>query len=295
MKADGLCAGKGVVVCKTADEAKDALKGMMVDKLFGSAADKVIIEDCLSGEEASIIVISDGNNFVPLASSQDHKRIFDGDRGPNTGGMGAYSPAPVITEALFNEILGTVIKPVIRTLAKDGTPYKGALYAGIMVTEGGPYVLEFNARFGDPETQAILPRLKSDLIEALERSADGNLGDYRLEWDPRPCVSVVMASGGYPGEYEKGIEITGLEGAKKMSGAIIFHAGTKAGCRKSDTDKTVITSGGRALNVTALGAGFKEAIENCYRAVEAIRFEKMHFRRDIGRRALERSREAANG
>jgi len=295
VKADGLAAGKGVIVCKTADEAKQALKDMMVDRIFGPAGDKVIVEDCLTGEEASIIVISDGKNFVPLASSQDHKRIFDGDRGPNTGGMGAYSPAPVITDDLFREILGTIITPIIRGLASVGKPYKGALYAGIMVTKDGPYVLEFNARFGDPETQAILPRLKSDIVEAMERAIDGKLEDYKLEWDPRPCVSVVIASGGYPGDYRKGEEIRGLDEAKKLNDTIVFHAGTRAGRRKMDPPGLAITDGGRVLNVTALGAGFQEAIDNCYNAVGSIRFDKMHYRRDIARRAINVTQEVRHG
>ena len=286
VKADGLAAGKGVVVCKTVDEAKRALKDMMVDRIFGAAGDKVIIEDCLAGEEASIIVISDGKNFVPLASSQDHKRIFDGDRGPNTGGMGAYSPAPVITDDLSREILGTIIAPVIKGLAKDGKPYKGALYAGIMVTRDGPYVLEFNARFGDPETQAILPRLKSDIVEVMERAIDGALEGYKLEWDPRPCVSVVIASGGYPGDYDKGEEIKGLDEAGRLNNTVIFHAGTRAGRRKIDPPGLVITNGGRVLDVTTLGTGFQEAIDNCYKAVDLIKFDRMHYRRDIAKRAI---------
>ncbi|MFH0764753.1 MAG: phosphoribosylamine--glycine ligase [Candidatus Omnitrophota bacterium] len=295
VKADGLAAGKGVVVCKTVDEAKGALKNMMVDRHFGAAGDKVIIEDCLAGEEASIIVISDGKNFVPLASSQDHKRVFDGDRGPNTGGMGAYSPAPVITGDLSGEILGTIITPIIKGLAKSGKPYKGVLYAGIMVTKDGPYALEFNARFGDPETQAILPRLKSDIVEVMERAIDGKLEGCKLEWDPRPCVSVVMASGGYPGDYGKGEEIKGLDEAKKLNNTIVFHAGTKAGRRKIDPPGLMITNGGRVLNVTALGADFREAVNNCYRAVDLIKFDRMYYRRDIAKRALKITEEVRHG
>ncbi len=288
VKADGLCAGKGVVICKTQEDAHSALKSMMVDKIFGASGEKVIIEDCLAGEEASIIVISDGKNVVPLVSSQDHKRIFDGDMGPNTGGMGAYSPAPVITNDLFKKIMDTVIYPVINTLAKDGTPYKGALYAGIMVTKDGPFVLEFNARFGDPETQAILPRLKSDLVEMLKRAMDGDLAGFSPAWDSRPCVSVVITSGGYPNKYDNGMEIKGLEEAAAMKDVIIFHAGTKAGRRATDADNLLITSGGRALNVTALGDNMQMAVDNCYNAVRAIHFDKMHYRRDIGARALGR-------
>lgn len=296
IKADGLCAGKGVVVCKTTDEAQNALKNMMADKAFGSAADKVIVEDCLVGEEASIIVVSDGKNIVPLASSQDHKRIYDGDRGPNTGGMGAYSPAPVVTEELFKKILDLAVLPVITGFAREGKPYRGVLYAGIMLTEKGPYVLEFNARFGDPETQAILPRLKSDIVEMMERALDVGLGNYKLEWDPRPCVSVVMASGGYPGNYEKGKHISGIGEAEKLNDVVAFHAGTKLSQRSSDGKDHLITSGGRVLNVTALGSDMAGAISNCYQAIGLIKFEKMHYRRDIGRKALRnRSQEVKNG
>jgi len=286
VKADGLCAGKGVVVCKYIKEAKAAVVSMMEKRVFGGAGNKVIIEDCLEGEEASIIVISDGKNIVPLASSQDHKRVFDGDKGPNTGGMGAYSPAPVITDALFKQILDTVIAPVVKGLGAEGNFYKGALYAGIMVTGKGPFVLEFNARFGDPETQAILPRLKSDLVDVIERSISGNLENYNLEWDPRPCVSIVMASGGYPEDYKKGAEIKGLEEVNKMKDAIIFHAGTKLGQRSLDGKNLFITNGGRVLNVTALGDDMRKAIDNCYAAAKKIQFEKMHYRQDIGHRAV---------
>jgi phosphoribosylamine--glycine ligase len=285
VKADGLCAGKGVVVCKYADEAKDAVKMMMVDKAFGDAGKTVIIEECLAGEEASIIVISDGRNVVPLASSQDHKRVYDGDKGPNTGGMGAYSPAPVITDALFKNIMDRVISPVISELGKEGKPFKGVLYAGIMVTNSGPMVLEFNTRFGDPETQAIMPRLKSDLVEAMERAIDGKLDGYRLEWDKRACVSVVAAAGGYPGDYRKGAEISGLDKAMLMDDVTVFHAGTKLGRRATDDKPTYITSGGRVLNVTALGPGYKEAIARAYEAVRSIRFDRMHYRNDIAWRA----------
>jgi phosphoribosylamine---glycine ligase len=275
-----------VVVARTIGEAKDAVKDMMVKKVFGDAAKKVIIEDCLIGEEASIIVIADGKNAVPLASSQDHKRAFDGDKGPNTGGMGAYSPAPVVTPVLLKEIMDKVISPIIKGLASEGRPYKGALYAGIMVTKGGPKVLEFNTRFGDPETQAIMPRLKSDLVDVMEKAIEGNLENYNLDWDPRPCVSVVVASGGYPGDYEKGIDIKGIELARALKDVVIFHAGTKSGRRATDGDSAFITSGGRVLNVTALGADIKDAINNCYNAIGKIQFDRMHYRRDIGHRAV---------
>ncbi len=286
VKADGLCAGKGVVVATTIEEAKLAVGIMMVDKAFGDAANKIIIEDCLIGEEASIIVISDGKNIVPLASSQDHKRIFDGDRGPNTGGMGAYSPAPAVTDDVFKKVMDTVIRPVIFGLAKEGALYKGALYAGIMLTTDGPKALEFNVRFGDPETQAIIPRLKSDLVDVMYKAAKGELGSYGLEWDRRPCVSVVIASGGYPEKYDKGVEIRGIDEVRKMKDVVIFHAGTKSGRRATDGKDTFITNGGRVLNVTALGSDIAGAIDNCYEAVNKIHFERRHFRRDIGYRAL---------
>lgn len=286
VKADGLAAGKGVIICRSLQEGKAALKTMMVDKAFGAAADKIIVEDCIAGEETSVIVISDGKNVAALASSQDHKRVFDSDKGPNTGGMGAYSPAPVVTDALFKEIMDKAVYPVIRALSAEGNPYVGVLYAGIMVTDKGPYVLEFNVRFGDPETQAILPRLKSDLVEVMERAIEGKLEGYELSWDPRPCVSVVESSGGYPGEFSKGMEIQGLEQVPSMKDTVVFHAGTKLGKRASDGNRHFITNGGRVLNVTALGVDFKDAVAKCYEAVRVVRFDKMHYRTDIACRAV---------
>lgn len=288
IKADGLCAGKGVMVCRTLEEAQDALKKMLSDRIFGKAGEKVVIEECLSGEEVSIIVVSDGKNVVPLASSQDHKRVFEHDRGPNTGGMGAYSPAPVVTDAVFQRIMDTVIRPLINGLAGEGRFYKGALYAGIMMTEKGAMVLEFNARFGDPETQAILPRLNSDLVDLMEKAVTGKLEHCTLAWDPRPCVSVVMASGGYPADFNKGMEIYGIDEAEKLPNVVVFHAGTKSGRRASDGPGMFITNGGRVLNVTALGSTMQEAIDNCYKAVKLIRFDRMHYRKDIGDKALKR-------
>lgn len=286
VKADGLAAGKGVVICRTLDEAQEAISSIMIGRIFKDAGDRIIIEEYLEGEEASIIVISDGQNIAPLASSQDHKRAFDNDKGPNTGGMGAYSPAPIVTGSILKKVLNTVISPVINDLARQGKPYRGVLYAGIMLTEGSPKALEFNVRFGDPETQVILPRLKSDLVEVMDRAIDGKLKNYNLEWDSRPCVSVVIASGGYPGDYEKGMAIEGLDEAKKSKSAVIFHAGTKLGKRSTDTKNLYVTNGGRVLNVTALGSDIKDAINNCYGAVKKISFDRMHYRRDIGYRAL---------
>lgn len=280
IKADGLAQGKGVTVAHTRDEALSALKSIMVDKIFGKSGDKVIAEDCLLGEEASIIVISDGKNVIPLATSQDHKRIDDGDKGPNTGGMGAYSPAPLITAELEEKIMNEVVMPVIKGLAKNGTPYKGVLYAGIMVTKTGPKVLEFNVRFGDPETQAILPRLKSDLVELMERSISGDLEGYEAVWSERSAVCVVISSGGYPGNYEKGKEISGLDEAEKMKDVIVFHAGTKKPAA------AYITDGGRVLGVAGLGDDIESAIHTAYKGVSKIKFDKMHFRHDIGKKAL---------
>ena len=280
VKADGLAAGKGVIVCKTSREAKEAVKKIMINKVFGSAGDRVVIEECLKGEEASIIVLSDGKNVVPLASSQDHKRIFDNDLGPNTGGMGAYSPAPVAEGELFDDTIERIVLPVIEGLAREGSPYKGVLYAGIMATGEGPFVLEFNVRFGDPETQAIFPRLKTDLLDLIERSIEGELAGIEAEWDPRACVCVVAASGGYPGKYENGKPVSGLEEVSSLEDVVVFHAGTKS------EDNKILTNGGRVFGITALGADLEKAIQRAYAAAGKIHFEGIHFRKDIGRRAL---------
>ncbi|MFH0732801.1 MAG: phosphoribosylamine--glycine ligase [Candidatus Omnitrophota bacterium] len=289
VKADGLAAGKGVIICKNKSEALDAVKQTMIDKIFGQAGSRIIIEDCLEGEEASIIVISDGKRFASLASSQDHKRIYDNDKGPNTGGMGAYSPAPVISEKLDEKIQDEIIKPIISGLYKAGTPFKGVLYAGLMITADGPKVLEFNVRFGDPETQAILPRLKSDLMDAIEASIDGNMENVKLEWDKRPCVCVVCAAGGYPGNYKKGTNINGLDEADKLDSVVVFHAGTNV-AHDSRLNTQYKTTGGRVLGVTALGIDIKQAIDKAYEACSKINFEGMHYRKDIGYRALGREK-----
>ncbi|MDD4899546.1 MAG: phosphoribosylamine--glycine ligase [Candidatus Omnitrophica bacterium] len=281
IKADGLAQGKGVIVAKDAPEAKAAVKSILEEKIFGDAGKRLIIEDCLQGVEASILVFTDGKTVVPLASSQDHKRIFDGDHGPNTGGMGAYSPAPVVTPKLFQEIMEKVINRTISGLAREGISYQGVLYAGIMLTDSGPKTLEFNVRFGDPETQAILPRLKSDLLEVMLAVSEGNLSRIKnLEWETKACVCVVCASGGYPGDYAKGKEISGLQDAAKMKDIVVFHAGTKKEGEK------ILTSGGRVLGVTGLGQTIKEAITKTYQAVEKIKFEGMQYRKDIGAKAL---------
>ncbi|RKY33281.1 MAG: phosphoribosylamine--glycine ligase [Candidatus Omnitrophota bacterium] len=291
VKADGLAQGKGVVVAKTPDEAKKAVNSMMQDKIFGDAGNEIIIEECLEGEEASIIVITDSKTVIPLASSQDHKRIFDNDRGPNTGGMGAYSPAPVVSPGLFKLVLEKIIHPTIDGLVREGINYKGTLYAGIMITKEGPRTLEFNVRFGDPETQAILPRLESDLVEVMLAASDRKLSSILknngLKWDERACVCVVCSSRGYPGKYEKGKEISGLKEVAKIKDTAVFHAGTKK-VTKSQGHKVTsfVTNGGRVLGVAGLGKTIKEAIDKAYQAVGMINFEGMHYRKDIGAKAL---------
>ena len=283
VKADGLAAGKGVFVCNNLQEAQEALKAIMVDKKFGDSGNHVVVEDYLEGEEASILVLSDGKSIVPLASSQDHKRIYDGDRGANTGGMGAYSPAPVVTAELNRKVENEILGPLISGLNNEGKRYVGMLYVGLMLTEAGPKVLEFNVRFGDPETQAILPRLESDLVEVILATIEGGLDKVNLVWDERPCICVVVASGGYPGGYEKGKEILGLPQAAKVSDTVVFHAATKK------EDEKYFTSGGRVLNVVSLGDTLEKAQARAYQAIEKINFEKMYFRRDIGWRALKNS------
>lgn len=281
VKADGLAAGKGVVVAKSVDEAKAAVTSMMQEKVFGDAGNKIIVEECLIGEEASILVLTDSREVIALASAQDHKRVFDLDQGPNTGGMGAYSPAPVVTKELLKNILETIVYRTIDGLAKEGIDYRGVLYAGVMITKDGPKALEFNVRFGDPETQAILPRLKSDLVEVMAAAAEQKLNRIRtLDWDNRACVCVVCAAGGYPGEYAKDKEIFGLDAATALQDVVVFHAGTKL------ENKKLVTSGGRVLGVTGRGNTIKEAIDTTYQAVGKINFEGMHYRRDIGKRAI---------
>lgn len=282
IKAKGLAAGKGVAVCSSLDEAKKAIHLAMREKVFGEAGDEILVEECLVGEEASILAFTDGKTIVPMVSAQDHKPIFDNDKGPNTGGMGAYSPAPAVTGEIEKTVMEKVFKPIINGMAKREKPYKGVLYAGLMIGEEEPKVLEFNVRFGDPETQAILPRMGSDLVPIMEAVIDGKLDQVKIDWDNRAAVCVVMASGGYPGNYKKGIPITGLDKAKKLKDVIVFHAGTKK------TDKKVVTSGGRVLGVTALGDSIPQAIDNTYRAVKLISFDGMHYRTDIGRKALSR-------
>jgi phosphoribosylamine--glycine ligase len=280
VKADGLAAGKGVVVCADLAQAEKAVDEIMGEKIFKEAGHQIVIEEYLEGEEVSVLAVSDGENFCLLESAQDHKRIFDDDLGPNTGGMGAYSPAPILTDKLRKIIEARVVEPAIRGMRRNGTPFKGVLYAGLMVMPDGPMVLEFNVRFGDPETQAVLPRLKSDIVELMLASCEGRLDQIRLKWDKRDCVCVVMSSGGYPGKYDVGKEIGGLQEAGAQADTVVFHAGTK-----KENDK-IFTDGGRVLGVTGLGNTVEGAMENAYRAVDKIKFERCFFRRDIGIKAF---------
>ena len=283
INADGLAAGKGVIIAANFEEAEKSVKEMLDEKLFGEAGKKIIIEEFLEGEEASILCFSDGKTIIPMESSQDHKRIFDGDKGPNTGGMGTYSPAPIVTNELLSKVQKMILEPSIKAMEKEGCLYKGVLYVGLMITKDGPKVLEYNARLGDPETQAVLPRMKTDLVDVMLAVIDGNLKKISLQWDKRPSACVVLASGGYPGKYESGLSIEGLDKAAKIKDTYVFHAGTSlAGCG-------IVTSGGRVLGVTSLGNSIKEAVENAYRAVSTIKFKGMHYRKDIGARAIKRN------
>ncbi len=279
VKADGLAAGKGVFVCSTVEQAITALRTIMKERAFGEAGNTVVVEQCLQGEEASFMAISDGEVFLPLASSQDHKRIFDNDEGPNTGGMGAYSPAPLVNEKMTEEVMETVMKPVLRGMKKRGIVFKGVLYAGLMIANGKPYVLEFNVRFGDPEAQPVLMRMKSDLYKVMEGSIQGTLSQMTIDWYDKAAVCVVMAAGGYPGSYEKGKPISGLEQAGSLEDVVVFHAGTG----RSGTQ--VVSSGGRVLGVTALGDTIAAAIERAYKGVVKIHWDGVQYRKDIGARA----------
>ena len=280
IKADGLAAGKGVILPKTIEEGERAIDSIMVKRVFGESGKKIILEDCLEGEEASILIFTDGKTIAPLESAQDHKRIFDNDIGPNTGGMGAYSPAPIVSKNILGSVIKDVFRPLIDGLRKEGKVYKGVLYAGLMMTKNGPMVLEFNVRFGDPETQAILPRLKSDLVDIMLACIDGTLDKIDVKWDKSPCISVVCASKGYPDEYEKNIEISGLKEAGEIKDVIVFHAGTRYENGK------LLTDGGRVLGVTSLGKDIESAKINTYKAIEKIKFRGMHYRKDIGDRAI---------
>lgn len=282
VKADGLAAGKGVIIAETTEAAKNAVDTIMKEKQFGEAGNQVVIESYLRGEEASFIAFTDGKSVLPLPSSQDHKAAFEGDRGPNTGGMGAYSPAPVLTDHLTMRVMNEVMLPTVRGMAAEGRPYKGMLYAGLMIDGDEINVLEFNCRFGDPECQPLLMRLKSDLVEVMEHCIDSTLDEIELDIDPRPTVCVVMASGGYPSDYVKGKAITGLIKAGRIKNVEVFHAGT------SIENRRTVTSGGRVLGVTAIGQDIGKAIELAYQAVDEIDWSGCFYRRDIGHRALKR-------
>ena len=282
LKADGLAAGKGVLVCEDLATARAGLEEIMVRRAFGAAGSQVVIEEFLPGEELSFMALTDGTTVLPLASSQDHKRVGDGDTGLNTGGMGAYSPAPILTPALEDEVMRTIMHPVVAGLAAAGIAYRGVLYAGLMIAAGKPKVLEFNVRFGDPECQVLMMRLRSDLVELVDATIDGRLASCRPEWDPRPAAGVVLAAEGYPGEPAKGDVIAGAVGRAGSTEEALFHAGTAR--RGGD----VVTSGGRVLTACALGDDFASAIANAYDVVASVAFRGMHYRRDIGHRALAR-------
>jgi phosphoribosylamine--glycine ligase len=282
IKADGLAAGKGVILCEKLEEAEEAIKLIMDDKAFGDAGDVLVVEEFLRGEEASFLAFTDGETVLPMVSSQDHKAIYDGDKGPNTGGMGAYSPAPVVTDEMFEKAMKEVMIPTVEAMKKEGRPYKGVLYAGLMIKDGEAKVLEFNCRFGDPECQPLLFRMKSDLVEIMEAVADGKLSEKTIEWDEKPAVCVVMAAGGYPGNYKKGHEISGIQDANALEDTYVFHAGT------SDKDGKTVTAGGRVLGVTARGQDIEKAIKAAYKAVDKISWEGAYCRKDIGKKALSR-------
>jgi len=283
VKADGLAAGKGVIVAATEDEANAAIDDMLGNRRFGAAGAEVVVEEFLDGEEASFFALADGETALPLASAQDHKRVGDGDTGPNTGGMGAYSPAPVITDALAEDIMARIVRPTVAGMKEEGCPYKGVLYAGLMIGRDGPKLLEYNVRFGDPECQVLMPRLKSDLLPALVAARDGVLKNFDLRWYDDAALTVVMASNGYPGAYEKGSEIHGLEAAASLENVLVFHAGTAFG-----PGGAVVATGGRVLGVTAIGRTIAEAQARAYKAVDAIDWPGGFCRRDIGWRAVGR-------
>jgi phosphoribosylamine--glycine ligase len=280
VKAAGLAAGKGVSVCEDPAYGLLALEDMMEKRIFGAAGDKVVVEELLKGEELSVFALVDGQTIYVLETAQDHKRVGEGDTGPNTGGMGAYSPAPIATPELMAAVDREVLVPIVDAMRKEGCPYRGVLYVGLMITAAGPKVLEFNCRFGDPEVQALLLRLESDLADLLESVIDGRLADADVHWDPRPAVTVVMASGGYPGSYEKGKVIEGLDKAAEMQDVVVFHAGTK------QLEGRIVTNGGRVLSVTALGADVADAKGRALQAAESIRFDGAFYRRDIADRAI---------
>jgi len=282
VKADGLAAGKGVVVCRTVEEALDAVSLMMEARAFGDAGNQVVVEEFLHGEEVSFLAFTDGTTVLPLPAAQDHKAALDHDRGPNTGGMGAYSPAPVLSEAVQRKVMERILVPTVKGMAAEGRPYRGVLYAGLMIHDGEPRTLEFNARLGDPEAQVLLARMASDLAPVLEAAVDGQLHEAQIAWRPDPAVCVVMAAAGYPGSFEKGKPIAGLRAAARLKDVVVFHAGTAL------HQGQVVTAGGRVLGVTAWGKDLATAIEKAYRSVGKIHWDGVHYRTDIGRKALDR-------
>jgi phosphoribosylamine--glycine ligase len=280
LKADGLAAGKGVIIASTLQEADEALCDMFDRKVFGESGSRVVIEEFLEGEEATVLALTDGKQIVPLISSQDHKAAYDGDKGPNTGGMGAIAPAPVVSDTVMGRVMDRILVPLIEELSSLGIDYRGVVYAGLMIKDDEPFVVEFNCRFGDPEAEAVFPLLQSDLCELLLRTVKGELDGVRIDWKDAFCCDVVLASGGYPGKYNKGIPITGVEKAGAVEDVAVFHAGTK---RMGDM---LVTGGGRVLNIAGTGSTLQKAIESAYRGVNEIRFEGAHCRSDIGHHAL---------
>jgi phosphoribosylamine--glycine ligase len=283
VKADGLAAGKGVIVAATVDETERAITRVMIDREFGAAGARVVLEERLTGEEVSYHVLLDGERFVPLAPAQDHKRVFDQDRGPNTGGMGAYSPVPVVTQEVERRILERVVEPTVAGLRAEGITYRGVLFIGLMISDGEPFVIEYNVRFGDPEAQVLLARLRGDLLPLLRATARGELDRVRVEWEAPAAICIVLAAGGYPGAYDKGLPIRGLDAAARIPGVEVFHAGTAA-----QKDGEIVTAGGRVLAVSARGGSIAEAVERAYAAAGLIAFEGVHYRRDIAWRARQR-------
>jgi phosphoribosylamine--glycine ligase len=280
VKADGLAAGKGVLICRSLDEGDEAVRLCLEEKAFGRSGERIVIEEFLEGEEASVFALTDGERVLAFGAAQDHKAVFDDDRGPNTGGMGAYSPPPVIDEGMHRLVMEKILLPTVDAMNAEGRRYEGVVYAGLMITGEGPKVLEFNSRFGDPEAQALLPRLDGDLLPILAAVARGTGLPGAARWRPEAAVSVVLASGGYPGEYQTGKPISGIDEAEALADVVVFHAGTAV------KDGVLVTAGGRVLDVTALGKDIPAAIERAYEAVGKISFEGIHYRRDIGRRAL---------
>ncbi len=280
VKADGLAAGKGAIICPTVQDALDTVKRIMEDRVFGDAGARVVVEEYLTGEEASFLAFTDGETVLPLASAQDHKPVFDDDKGPNTGGMGAYSPAPIVTDAVHRKIMDQIMIPTVKAMNAEGRPYRGVLYAGLMIQDGEPKALEFNVRFGDPEAQPLFMRLESDLLAVLEAVTEERLHEVRIRWRSEPAVCVVMSAGGYPGAHDTGKPISGLDAVANMKDIMVFHAGT------ARVGNAIVTHGGRVLGVTALGADIADAIARAYRAVEQIRWDGVHFRTDIGQKAI---------